>query len=74
MCIRDRAEVGALRAAYERHCHDMGAEPLSAKALTMRLVAEHGITQARLSRPSRRIYRHIGLLDHDHQPEETATP
>lgn len=64
-------EVGAVRAAYERHCHDMGAEPLSAKALTLRLVAEHGIEQARLSRPSRRIYRHIALLDHDHLPEET---
>ena len=57
--------VTALRAAYEQHCREMGAEPLSAKALTLRLVAEHGIAQARLSRPARRIYRHIALLTDD---------
>jgi putative DNA primase/helicase len=58
-------EVGVLRERYLRHCTEMDAEPLSAKALTMRLVAELGVQQGRLSRPSRRIYRGIGLLTDD---------
>jgi len=72
--VRDHALLGpghwcdvtTARVAYQAHCLEMGAEPLSAKALTMRLVAEFGIQQARLSRPSRRIYRGIALLDHHH--------
>jgi putative DNA primase/helicase len=66
-------DVTALRARYEHHCAEMGAEPLSAKALTMRLTAEFGVEPGRLSRPARRIYRHIGLLtdtpDDDTDPD-----
>jgi putative DNA primase/helicase len=60
-------EVAAFRQQYERHCTEMGADPLSAKALTMRLTSEYPIQQGRLSRPSRRIYRGIGLTT-DPQP------
>lgn len=69
-------DVAALRHRYERHCTDMGTEPVSAKALTMRLVAEYGVEQGRLSRPSRRIYRGIGLLspDGDHAPAADPSP
>ena len=67
-------DVGALRARYEQHATEMGAEPLSAKALSMRLVAEFGVQQARLSRPSRRIYRGIGLLADDEDPQPTGSP
>lgn len=61
-------DTSELRHRYERHCTEMGAEPLSFRGLTMRLTSEYGIEQARLSRPARRIYRHIGLLtdDQDH--------
>lgn len=44
---------------------ELGTDPLSAKALTLRLVAEHGVQRARLSRPPRRIYRGFGLLADD---------
>jgi hypothetical protein len=40
----------------------MGYEQLSAKALRMRLTAEFAVEPGRLSRPSRRTYRGIGLL------------
>jgi P4 family phage/plasmid primase-like protien len=53
--------VTDFRERYEKHCVDMGAEPLTAKALTMRLTAEFGIQEGKLSRPSRRIYKGIGL-------------
>lgn len=62
-----RCEVTAFRHRYERHCTEMGTEPLSAKPLTMRLTTEYPVQQARLSRPSRRIYRGVGLLADDHQ-------
>lgn len=67
-------EVGQLRHRYERHCTDMGSEPVSAKALTMRLTAEYGVEQGRLSRPSRRIYRRIGLTgpDQDNDQDDEA--
>lgn len=58
-------DVAAFRGRYERHCTEMGAEPLSAKALTMRLSSEYPVEQGRLSRPSRRIYRGIALLAGD---------
>ena len=71
-------EVGAFRAAYHRHCAEDGAEPLSAKAITLRLVGEYGVEPGRLSRPARRIYRRIGLLTtddpaDDDQPDPDAT-
>jgi putative DNA primase/helicase len=58
-------DVGSLRARYEQHAAQMGVEPLSARGLTLRLVAEYGVEQGRLSRPARRIYRGIGLLTDD---------
>jgi len=67
-------EVGALRHQYERHAAEMGAEPLSAKALTMRLTSEYDVEQGRLSRPSRRIYRGIGLLAHDDGAADRGDP
>jgi putative DNA primase/helicase len=62
-------DVAAFRARYERHCTEMGTEPLSAKALTMRLSSEYPVEGGRLSRPSRRIYRNIGLQADD-TPED----
>jgi putative DNA primase/helicase len=59
--------VGELRHRYERHCEEMGAEPLTAKALTMRLTTEYAITAGRLSRPQRRTYVGIGLQDQDEE-------
>ena len=61
-------DVTGFRQRYERHCTETGSGPLSAKALTMRLTSEYPVQQARLSRPSRRIYRGIGLLADDPQP------
>jgi phage/plasmid-associated DNA primase len=59
--------VGDLRHRYERHCEEMGADPLSFRALTMRLTSEFAVTPGRLSRPQRRIYRGIGL---QHEEDE----
>ena len=50
---------------YEAHCREMGAEPLSSKQVTMRLTSEFAITTSRLSRPSRRLYNGLELLDSD---------
>jgi putative DNA primase/helicase len=55
-CIRDEClqgqhfwvETGQFRERYFKHCDEMGLDPkdrLSAKALTMRLVSEFGITE-----------------------------
>ncbi len=57
--------VADLRERYERHCEEMGAEPLTARGLTMRLTNEHPVTQGRLSRPARRIYQGIQLQERD---------
>jgi putative DNA primase/helicase len=53
--------VGDLRHRYERHCEEMGADPLTFRALTMRLTSEYAVTPGRLSRPQRRTYVGIGL-------------
>jgi putative DNA primase/helicase len=39
-----------LRRRYERHCEEMGAEPLTAKALTMRLTSEYPITHGKATK------------------------
>jgi putative DNA primase/helicase len=57
--------VGELRARYERHCEEMGAEPLSARALTMRLTSEYPVTRDKATK-GLRIYRGISLA----APEE----
>jgi P4 family phage/plasmid primase-like protien len=61
-------ETGQFRERYFKHCDEMGLDPkdrLSAKALTMRLVSEFGITEGKLSRPSRRTYKGITLQAED---------
>jgi len=66
--IRDECLVGKdwwctvaeLRSRYERHCHEMGAEPLTAKALGMRLTSEYPVTSGKANR-GLRVYRGINL-------------
>ncbi len=57
--------VADFRARYEAHCAELGTEPLSAKALGMRLTREFPVIPERKSRPARRIYRGIGLAAAD---------
>jgi len=55
-------KISAFRERYERHSEEMGAEPLSAKAISMRLASEYGvITGLRHSQLKVRIYRGIAL-------------
>jgi putative DNA primase/helicase len=68
--VQEECEVGPhwwcvvadLRVRYERHCEEMEADALSAKALGMRLVAEYGVKSGD-RHPTRkvRIYRGIQL-------------
>jgi P4 family phage/plasmid primase-like protien len=43
-------KISDLRARYERHCEEMGAEPLSGKALGMRLATEYPVKSDKHSR------------------------
>ena len=52
--------VGELRARYIRHCEEMEAEPLTAKALTMRLTTEYQVTSDKAAK-GLRVYRGISL-------------
>jgi putative DNA primase/helicase len=52
--------VGELRARYIRHCEEMEAEPLTAKALTMRLTTEYLVTSDKAAK-GLRVYRGISL-------------
>jgi putative DNA primase/helicase len=61
--------VGDLRARYEKHCEEMGAEPLNAKALTIRLTSEFPVEGGQGSK-GKRIYRGIALA----APEESTEP
>jgi hypothetical protein len=55
-------KISDFRERYERHSEEMGAEPLSAKAISMRLASEYGvITGQRNSQLKVRIYRGIAL-------------
>jgi putative DNA primase/helicase len=54
-------KISNLRARYERHCEEMGAEPLSARGLGMRLTSEYPVTSSRHTRLKVRIYVGIGL-------------
>jgi putative DNA primase/helicase len=55
-------KISDFRERYERHSEEMGAEPLSAKAISMRLASEYGvITGQRHSQLKVRIYRGIAL-------------
>jgi putative DNA primase/helicase len=54
--------VSGLRKRYERHCDEMGAEPLSAKTVGMRLVAEYGVIAGKKHTKGKyRIYQGIAL-------------
>jgi putative DNA primase/helicase len=64
-------KVADLRARYERHCREMGAEPLSAKGLGMRLTSEYPVTSGRHSQLKVRIYRGIQPLP-DEQTDAEA--
>ena len=72
--VRDECLRGAhwwcavpdFRHRYEKHCEEMSVEPLSARAVTMRLVSEFGVESDRQA--SRRLYRNIAL-----QGEEERT-
>ena len=60
--------VGELRHRYERHCEEMGADPLTAKALTTRLASEYPVTRDQASK-GRRIYRGIVLATSEEPAE-----
>jgi len=61
------AETGQLRYRYEKHCAEIGVDPLSPKGLTMRLTSEYGVEIGRISRPSRRIYKKVALRAGDEE-------
>lgn len=58
-------KVANFRAAYEKHCAEMGAEPLSAKALGMRLTSEYPVSSSRHTRLKVRTYVGIALQGPD---------
>jgi putative DNA primase/helicase len=49
------------RTAYEKHCAELGVEPLNGKALTQRLTAEYSVRSAKSNQ--RRVYKGIALID-----------
>jgi putative DNA primase/helicase len=53
--------VSDFRKRYEQHCEEMGADPLTAKALTMRLTTEFAVTSGKAGK-GLRIYRGIELV------------
>jgi P4 family phage/plasmid primase-like protien len=53
--------VADFRHHYGRHCEEMGADPLTAKALTMRLTSEYPVTSGQGSKGIR-VYRGIELV------------
>jgi putative DNA primase/helicase len=53
--------VADFRHRYERHCEEMGADPLTAKALTMRLTTEFAVTSGKAGK-GLRVYRGIELV------------
>jgi putative DNA primase/helicase len=55
--------VPDFRARYVEHCEEMDSEPLSSRALSMRLVNEFEVTLGRQNR--RRLYHGIGLQNGD---------
>ena len=62
-------KVADLRHRYERHCAEMGVDPLSAKALGMRLPTEYPVTSGKHSRMKFRTYFGVTL-----QAAEDETP
>jgi len=64
-----RVEVGALRSAYERWCHDVGDEPASSRRLTQELRSRFGIESVKGSK-GRRYYLGLALLELDRTGSE----
>jgi putative DNA primase/helicase len=62
--------VADLRARYESHCAEMGAEPLTAKALTLRLTAEYPVSRGK--HPQRKVRTYIGIGLQDMANDDTA--
>ncbi|HKH83323.1 MAG TPA: phage/plasmid primase, P4 family [Gemmatimonadales bacterium] len=60
--------AGKLRERYERHCEEMGAEPLTAKSLTVRLTSEYPVTHGKATK-GLRVYRGIGLTSTEEEGE-----
>jgi putative DNA primase/helicase len=54
-------KISDFRHRYEQHCEEMGAEPLSGKALGMRLTTEYPVKSGKHSRPKFRTYNGIAL-------------
>jgi putative DNA primase/helicase len=48
------------RECYEKHCAELGVEPLNGKALTQRLTSEYGVKTGKSS--GHRVYKGINLL------------
>jgi putative DNA primase/helicase len=63
-CLRGShhwCKISDFRHRYEKHCEEMGAEPLTAKGLGMRLTSEFAVTSGKHSRFKFRIYSGIAL-------------
>jgi putative DNA primase/helicase len=60
--------AGKLRERYERHCEEMGAEPLTAKSLTVRLTSEYPVTHGKATK-GLRVYRGIGITSTEEEGE-----
>lgn len=58
-------KISDLRARYEQHCEEMGADPLSGKALGMRLTSEYPVTSGRHTQLKVRTYVGITPQDND---------
>jgi putative DNA primase/helicase len=75
--VRDECLIGPnwwcrtadFRSRYEQHCREMGAEPLTAKSLTMRLTSEYPVIAAQASK-GRRVYRGIDLTARDEEADQ----
>jgi putative DNA primase/helicase len=65
-------KISDLRARYERHCEEMGAEPLSGKALGMRLTTEYAVTSSKHTKLKVRTYVGIALQGPDDESAESS--
>ena len=63
-------QISDLRTRYERHCEEMGAEPLSGKALGMRLTNEYPVTSSKHTKLKVRTYVGIALQGPDDESAE----
>jgi putative DNA primase/helicase len=55
-----QCHIPQFRTTYEKHCAELGVEPLSGKAITQRLVAEYSVRSAKSN--GRRVYKGITLI------------